>query len=280
MNAYQMKTDLRGFLGEATATHWTDLMILNALNRSQKKLYKKMSMAGNDWFTKRSAALTPSSSQVSLPTDCAKPVYMEEVVSKQKIYFNQSVMNRRLLRQTEALVSEVYGFLLEDVIEINQDNFTKQVYLWYERTCPGLHFGTAAAGGSTSLTLEASANASRVDDHYNGLIIEVESGTGAGTRTTIDDYDGSTLVCTTAAGTFGSDSVYGMVPIIPEAGYEALFFDAFNQLLVKPAGVIRPETIQWATREARETMRVFEDWISSRSKASRYNQITENSWNG
>lgn len=54
--------------------------------------------------------------------------------------------------------------------------------------------GTAQAGASTTITLDASASAT--DDLYNGASITITSGTGAGQTRIISDYVGSTKVAT------------------------------------------------------------------------------------
>jgi hypothetical protein len=53
---------------------------------------------------------------------------------------------------------------------------------------------TATAGGASTITLDASA--SSTDDYYNGAVIMITSGTGAGQARVISDYVGGTLVAT------------------------------------------------------------------------------------
>lgn len=53
---------------------------------------------------------------------------------------------------------------------------------------------TAQAGAASTITLDASANAT--NDYYNELDIYIESGTGAGQRRIITDYDGPSKVAT------------------------------------------------------------------------------------
>ena len=57
-----------------------------------------------------------------------------------------------------------------------------------------MRFNTATAGGASSITLDASA--SSTNDYYNGALIMIVGGTGAGQGRTITDYVGSTLVAT------------------------------------------------------------------------------------
>jgi len=54
--------------------------------------------------------------------------------------------------------------------------------------------GTAQAGAATTVTLATGASA--VDDFYNGMCVEILSGSGVGEEKTITDYNGSTKVAT------------------------------------------------------------------------------------
>ena len=54
--------------------------------------------------------------------------------------------------------------------------------------------GTAQAGAASSITLQAGA--SGTDDTYNGQVIYISSGTGAGQSRAIGDYNGTTKVAT------------------------------------------------------------------------------------
>ena len=72
--------------------------------------------------------------------------------------------------------------------------------------------GTAQAGASTTITLDASASA--VDDFYNNQVIYIVSGTGVGQGRIIEDYNGTTKVATVSSwGTNpSSDSVFVIRP--------------------------------------------------------------------
>lgn len=88
--------------------------------------------------------------------------------------------------------------------------------------------GTAQAGAATAITLASGENSN--NDFYNGLFIEITSGTGNGQVNLITDYVGSTKVCTvqtTWATNPASDSAYRI------AGFNSLavgqfFGDATN----------------------------------------------------
>lgn len=85
--------------------------------------------------------------------------------------------------------------------------------------------GTAQAGASTTITLDASASA--VDDFYNNQRIVIVSGTGAGQGRIISDYVGSTKVATVSSWATNPDSTsvfvilpFGSIPgaTAPTAG--------------------------------------------------------------
>ena len=63
-----------------------------------------------------------------------------------------------------------------------------------ETTFQTIKVGMAAAGTSTTITLDSLASAT--DDFYNGEIIVIDKGTGAGQRRMISDYNGTTKVAT------------------------------------------------------------------------------------
>ena len=73
--------------------------------------------------------------------------------------------------------------------------------------------GTAQAGSSTTITLATGATAT--DDYYNGQLVHIASGTGAGQAKAIGDYVGSTRVAT-VIGTWATapdnTSVYDVYP--------------------------------------------------------------------
>ena len=66
---------------------------------------------------------------------------------------------------------------------------------------------TAQAGGATTITLDTGASA--VNDTYNGMIIDIVSGTGSGQTKTISDYDGASRVATVTTWTTNPDNTSG-----------------------------------------------------------------------
>ncbi len=273
MNAYEMFDELKDNIGRndvSASGHWTEASLLRKLNGGQRKAFHLISQTPGDWFIKKSPALTPSSNQITLPTDCAKPVYMEGVTSGNEIPINTTIRERRASRLTGFSLDQVGhdAYLLEKVIEVNQDSFSEQVYLWYERRIPDLHFGTASAGAATSLTLEDSKQESMQDDYYNEMTIEIVSGTAAGLRTTISDYAGNTRICTLAAGTPDDTSVYGLVTVLPQEAVDYIILDATCALLAKPASALDPKYFEYFNTQRKEAKNNIEEWCSIRHKNS------------
>lgn len=65
---------------------------------------------------------------------------------------------------------------------------------WFDASGSSTHTGTAQAGGASTMTLAADANG--FDDTYNGSVVVITGGTGAGQVRVIADYVGSTKVAT------------------------------------------------------------------------------------
>lgn len=77
---------------------------------------------------------------------------------------------------------------------------------------PTKETGTATSATSTTLVLQASNGHSGDNDYYNGLTLEITSGTGVGQKRVIQDYAGGTRTCTvlTWDTTPDSTSVYAV----------------------------------------------------------------------
>lgn len=77
-----------------------------------------------------------------------------------------------------------------------------QVNIWYVRRWPPLHYGTASAGGASTITFPAAptGDLSLRDDTYIGMDVEIVADSGApanvGAMRRVSDYVGSTRVAT------------------------------------------------------------------------------------
>jgi hypothetical protein len=283
MNSYEQIMTMRDFLGEQVPAHWTDRFLLTCLNQVQEKLTQKISKAPSGWLV-TSEDVTPVASIITLPTDCAKPVYLETKVQGDPISLNLDVGERRVSRQSAYTIqtSMLEAYREFNQITVNRADFTDECTLWYQFRVPDLHVGLASAGSTTSLTLSANDGplgtigfgAKAIADYYNSAKIAVVSGTGSGTITTISDYTDA-RVATTAAGTFGSDSVYGTISRLPEQCHHLLWLEAAMIALSKPASMMEKEVFMFLKDRWMEAQAEFIEWISTPHIGSKRTRITE-----
>ena len=278
MNAYDMLAQVRSNLNETTADHWTDIELMRHVNFSQNKLAMHLSMAPGNWLIKV-ATVTPASGVITLPSDCAKPLYIEEVTSGTPVLFKTSVQDRRQARQFGTSLNNwaTEAYTLASTIEVNQSDYATQCYLWYQMTVPDLITATADTGSTSNsiiIPTTASPGPSYTDDYYNNSYLEVRDGTGEGTRAQITDYVASTRALT-VTGTFSTDSVFGMVSRLPEQGHPLMVLEATCSAMAKPSSHLDADAKQYFSQIKTETWKAFVNWISSRIPgAGRHTRIT------
>lgn len=270
-NAYSMVQDLRGMVAEGTAKHWDNVDIVAALNKSLTNVYRKIALSAGDWFVKQSDAITPVAGVITLPIDCSKPIYVEEVSSGSEIPLGIMTIRERAtnMRYSDRLsYNGLLAWMEEGTLRVNDDSYVTPVYVWYERRAPLLHAGIAAAGGSFSLTFADDRNKSLDIDYYNGSYIEIVDGTGAPFRATISDYSGYAGVATLNGGSYDTDSVYGTVPIIPIEALDYLIHKALLYMILKPGSSVQKEQVYFVRDEVQDAQKDFEAWASSRIKTN------------
>jgi len=277
MDAYNMLQLLRDQVAEATASHWTDVNLIRRINVAQRKVAVLVENYPAAWLMK-SADLTPVASVITLPQDCAKPVYLEETSSGNLLSWLGNVRTRRVSRGSANFLGwsgalEVYP--LQNTLVVNQDSYITGVTLWYDQRVPDLMAGTASAGAATSLTFPVNSNVKHIDDYYNGVGIDVDTGTGAGTvGDIITDYTGSTGACV-VSGTYGADSVFGTISLLPEETHYLIVLEATLLAIAKPSSNIDKEVFQYYVNERREAIKELKDWLETRIKGYGRVEITE-----
>ena len=277
MNTYFMLELLRDQIAEAVAAHWDNDKLVARLNLAQRKVAVLVQNYPGSWFVK-SADLTPVDSIITLPSDCAKPVYLEEKSSGQPIDWLGNVTTRRVSRNTLATIGYsgrlIEAYPLLNSLEINTVGYTNEVTLWYETRVPDLMAGTASAGAATSLTFPDESPVKHIDDYYNDVAIEVESGTGAATvGDIITDYDGVSRVCT-VSGTYDATSIFGTVSRLPEECHPLILAEATVLAIAKPSSSLDKEIFQYYVNERRELKRDLERWLETRIKGFRRVEVT------
>lgn len=275
MNSYHMVLDVRDNIGEDTAAHWGANDVLRKLNSAQRKVANLFILSQGDWLIK-SADLTPVASVITLPTDCAKPVYMEETSSGYPITLKGNIRDRAATRISGANIYEgaVEAYMLKDTIEVNQSGYTTGVTLWYQQRIPDMHTGAAAAGSASTLQFELANEPRRVDDYYNGVSIEVIDGTGTGIISDISDYVGLTYTAT-ITGTPAAADKYGTVSELPEEAHDLIVLEASCMLLAKPSSSIEPNIFKQVLERTRQARVDLEEWVSTRVASHMLTRTTE-----
>lgn len=268
MNAYYMLIDIRDNIVESSAKHWGDNDILRKINLSHRTRVMETHEATGDWLV-NSATLTPSNSEITLPHDCAKPIYMEHATGKWKIPFDQTVRERAYTRIGNFDLSDNYvtAYPVKNKIVINQDSFTDQVKLWYLQRIPNLICGTADTGSTgTSLVLPLSMEPSLVDDYYNDQVIEINlDGAAAPTQTIVSDYVGATRTVTVAAGALTADiSTFGTVSDLPQEAVDLVLLEATIKCLSKPGSRLDAKYFGFYHQLYMDARRSWTNWIATR----------------
>lgn len=277
MNTLDMRDMLRDYIGEATASYWTNLNLLRRLSFSQAKVARMVAKSPGQWLV-TSKSVTPVASVITLPSDCARPVYLEQTSNNEPIMFMASVRyrasNRRTLTDTRNVAfREAYPII--DAIEVNQASYTSACTLWYELLVPNLHCGTAQSGsGASALELDDAAESAGgtgraivlLDDYYNNSIIEVVDQTSGivDIRSTISDYASSTHVAT-ITGTPASGDSYGTVSRLPEFTHDLIVMEATVLALMKPSSILDKDVLRFYIDELRRLRGDVEGWLASRS---------------
>jgi len=251
LNLYFLFRKVRKRLSEVTAGYWADLEIYSALNQGQQHIARKSKCLQK--------TVTVTTIESTGEYDLKDNGFADIIsISEDGVYFyqNGSVYMPLTYKTKKQLNMEFPGWQgVADSIPqyYYYDKATKTIGLYPKPNAVNvgdylfvsgshrpaiLHAGTAAAGGATSITLAAGSSTapypSVTDDYYNGLYIEINSGTGAGQKAEITDYVGATKVCTAVFPTsLSTDSVYGMVPQIPEEAHDLMFLFAMKEALKK-----------------------------------------------
>jgi hypothetical protein len=211
-----LETEIRAYIGEASARFWGQTGIFRAANSEFGKMCRDALEADRGYFL-TSATTTITQKTIQIPRYYWKVravgVYRDSRwypiwhIDTSEIYqYWQSSNNTALAR---AIRFEGRNMILEP----GYANVS-QIKIYYERVPAPLLYGTAQAADATTITLPATAAIH--DDAYNGDEFEILDGTGVGQSGTATDYVGSTKVATFA--TFGTppDSTSVISTLLPD----------------------------------------------------------------
>lgn len=282
MNAYEMLELLRDNVGERKEAHWSDKLLLRRLNTEQREVARLALDSPGDWLIKKSASITPSGSLITLPSDCVRPAYVEEVTSGRTIPIRGTVRERRIGRQPGTTLSAgtIEAYFNGDYLEVNQDSYAVPVYVWYQKRIPDIHAGECGNGtGATTIVFEAQNWPNGVDDYYNGVYVEVRDSTShvLNVRQAITDYVGSTFSATIASSAVTPvvNDLYGTVSLLPEELHNLIVLRATVRALAKPSSSFEKEIFGFWRAELKTAMQEAEEFLSTRLSGSTYTRVVE-----
>lgn len=263
-NAYDMLELLRDFVGEATAAQWSNLNLLRRLNMAYEDVARLVSKSKGQWLVK-SKALTAVNSILTLPDDCAKPLYLEDG-NGNPVYWLGSVGQRSVSRAGETYLGNIVykeAYPLANSLELNSSSDGSTYTLWYQQRIYELHAGAAAAGGAGVLTLAAGLRADKRNDYYNGAYVEITSGTVPG-RYLVTDFVGSTRVLTLDTTSSPSTDNYGIIPITPPECNNLIVLGATLLALAKPSSTLDENILKVLLDRERRERKEITEWLESR----------------
>jgi hypothetical protein len=143
--------------------------------------------------------------------DPTLPVSLDIEVSKDNGTFANASNSAVLAKEVGGVTDSAYGYLTLTASEMTCDLLLGQAkdstqkatpFTLRPKRLPVVRDNQCAGGGNSTATLDA--NASAVDDYYNGCILYLDADTGAGQARRILSYVGSTKVAT-VAGTWATN---------------------------------------------------------------------------
>jgi len=278
MNAYVMLELIRDRVGEAVASSGIgsgssqflgDGTLLAQLNLAQRKAWMELNLQPVE-FSLTSTTLTPANSVITLPSNCAKPVYMEETSTGYPFDLKVSLEERKLYEYPLDRSSSRFltAYRLGNTLVVNQDSYTTGVTLWYRKRIIDLIASLGDTSSTTNtLVIKSVMRPSVTNDYYNGATLEVVGGTGIGSYT-VSDYVGSTRTLT-VTGTFSTDSLFGTVSDLPQEAEDYIMESAIIAFLAKPSAAIDPKYFEFAMSNLSRAQKLYREWISTQMTAHR-----------
>jgi len=275
MDAYEMIDQIRHDLGEASEAHWGDRALLRKLNLEQSRLWTQLALQAGDWLV-TSESVTVANSTITLPSNCAKPIYLENA-DGYPVFIEGTVRERKLNEFVNVNFDNgLYSaYLVGDYLKLTRAGISGTWTLWFIERFKDMAQGEAGENsGTNALHLDVEMFPSPEDDYYNGLAVNVYTVAGVPKlATTISDYVGSTRVAT-VTGTPAIGDRYGTVCQLPEEAHGLLLTRVVVNCLAKPSSAIDPKYFEYHTSLLRAMENDWARWIETRVPGSRAVRIT------
>lgn len=253
---------IRSYVDEpsADASDWTDEELLDYINMEHRHLFAKIRNLYEDWFMRVLVFPTVLAQyRYVLPRECvnvrrveylsasgvsgtspnyvvdeekANPEEVQEVEISGKDNLRHYTSSNRVVRTNGY---NLYDDELVFLKDSRLDGTQYYVRVFYLPTAPDLHRGEATSGAASTITLALNSatttlgRVSNVENFYQGMYVEIISGTGEGQIRRIKTYAGSTRIATIEPNWTtnpAGDSRYSIVSPIKEDYHELLALGA------------------------------------------------------
>jgi hypothetical protein len=237
LSLYEMFYDVRKALSETSAGFWSDLEIYNKLNQAQLHIATKAKCL------KKEVTITTiaSTQEYDLKDNSFSDILdiAEDGVSFKSngtSYIRLTPKSKKQLARENpgwqgvaAGVPQYYYWDKTSKIiglypKPNSSNAGAYLFVSGYYKPKVLIAGTASSGSTTTLVMPAGTSTlqypSATDDYYNGLWLEIYSGTGAGQKVEITDYTASSRTLAASFTTApDSSSIFGIIPEIDSSAH-------------------------------------------------------------
>lgn len=276
MNCYHMLTEMRDIIGEKTASHWGDDGLLRKINFSQRQRANELMSVPGDWLL-ASEDLTPAASVITLPSNCVKPVHLEETTSHCPISIGQNIRDRRISGVSGQTIWDqvMEAYPLGNTLVVCIDSYTTGVTLWFQRRVPDLHCGTESSVAVSTLGFHLANHPVFVADYYKGSYVEVMDATTKAVeiRSEITGYTAAGVA--TITGTPVDTDLYGTISELPEEAINLVILDAALAAMAKPSAALDPKYFEYLLALRKEAKKDWKRFITTRISGSNRTRITE-----
>jgi len=212
LNAYEILKQVRMSIDEydedivqgvTTVTAINNNYIMSKINEAQRYIYASLVKRIPDKFL-TSLAITFSGSVANLPWDYA---FIDELKDEN----GYKVHHIKMKLKTPVVTTGSSNFYYQKgrQLFLDKDGITATYTLLYTTKPRDIDQGRITATGTNTITLDSSAK--KIDDYYNGMIIE---NIHSDYIDTITDYTSDRIATVSNAAEI--EDVYGIVPEIPE----------------------------------------------------------------
>lgn len=232
-DTYDIMKFLEYLLHDTSASMWSNVQRLMAINASYDQVCNRVIEAHEQWFYKTATLTKGTVAWDATPFDFpGAPAKINKILlvtdtdgaHLRPIAIQQREQGYALGASSDSVVAVGVGYWLDhDKIWVNSKNWTGSLRVYYIRKPPRLQYGTAEAGAATTMTLDLDTRPEIVDDYYNDVPFSIREGSGLGEEATASDYVGSTRVLTIDfASTPTTNSVYSSLSELPDGHNEVV----------------------------------------------------------